>query len=178
MKSANCKMKIDIGQGAHAMMKSVALAVCQTSPLSRKRARGTISRCVLRAGAALFLVAMGTAGSGAADTPQGLDNLARGKRYTMEPSPNYKYCTDEGDKTQLTDGVYTKGYFWTQKSTVGWSHARHVIITIDLGTVQPIRGRLVQYGRRRGGRHLARLHPHFGQRRRQDLFFRRRPRRA
>ena len=83
---------------------------------------------------------MGAAGSGAADTPQGLDNLARGKRYTMEPSPNYKYCTDEGDKTQLTDGVYTKGYFWTQKSTVGWSHARHVIITIDLGTVQPIRG--------------------------------------
>ncbi|MCL5097056.1 MAG: hypothetical protein M1608_05920, partial [Candidatus Omnitrophica bacterium] len=48
-------------------------------------------------------------------------NLALGKPYTLEPAPNYPYCTDPGDRTQLTDGQYVKGYFWTQKGTVGWS---------------------------------------------------------
>jgi len=68
------------------------------------------------------------------------ENIARGKPYQMKPSPNYGYCTDPGDRTQLTDGVYTVGYFWTQKTTVGWVRARPVIITIDLGKVEPIRG--------------------------------------
>ena len=70
----------------------------------------------------------------------GLENLAVGKPYTLEPSPNYPHCTDPGDATQLTDGQYTDGYFWTQKSTVGWSGVEPIIITIDLGQVQPIRG--------------------------------------
>ncbi|MBI5090882.1 MAG: hypothetical protein HZB26_00385 [Candidatus Hydrogenedentes bacterium] len=47
-------------------------------------------------------------------------NLAQGKPYTLNPAPNYGLCTDPGDATQLTDGVYTKGHFWTQLSTVGW----------------------------------------------------------
>ncbi len=90
--------------------------------------------------AVLLLIGAATPQSGAADAAQGLENLARGKRYTLEPAPNYKYCTDAGDRTQLTDGVYTQGHFWTQKSTVGWSGAHHVIVTIDLGKVEPISG--------------------------------------
>ncbi len=68
------------------------------------------------------------------------ENIALHKPYTMTPRPSYRYCTDEGDATQLTDGVYSNGYFWTQPSTVGWQHAKPVVITVDLGSVQPIRG--------------------------------------
>jgi hypothetical protein len=63
-----------------------------------------------------------------------------GKPYTLDPRPNYSHCTDPDDGKQLTDGQYTVGYFWTQPSTVGWTNARPVIITVDLGAVQPIRG--------------------------------------
>ncbi len=76
---------------------------------------------------------------GAWFTPPG-PNLARGKNYTLHPRPSYGYCTDPDDRTQLTDGTYTSGYFWTQKSTVGWTRASPVTITIDLGKVQPIAG--------------------------------------
>ncbi len=68
------------------------------------------------------------------------ENLARGKNYTLQPRPSYALCTDPADKTQLTDGQYTVGYFWTQKTTVGWSRARPVVITVDLGADLPIRG--------------------------------------
>ena len=68
------------------------------------------------------------------------ENVARGARYVFEPQPGYGHCTDAADKTQLTDGQYTAGYFWTQKSTVGWSGCRPVIITLDLGKHVPIRG--------------------------------------
>jgi len=66
-------------------------------------------------------------------------NLALGKPYTLT-KPNYHYCTEPGDKTQLTDGVYTKGYFWTQKTTVGWSGGAPQYVAIDLGTDSPIKG--------------------------------------
>ena len=68
------------------------------------------------------------------------ENIALGKPYTLSPAPTYRYCTDPGDATQLTDGVYSEGYFWTQKTTVGWQNARPIIITLDLGEVRPIRG--------------------------------------
>ena len=68
------------------------------------------------------------------------ENVARGARYVFEPQPGYGLCTDPADKTQLTDGQYTAGYFWTQRSTVGWSGCRPVIITMDLGKHVPIRG--------------------------------------
>lgn len=80
----------------------------------------------------------GTAG-GYAGAPPGR-NLALGAPYTLAPGPNYSYCTEEGDATQLTDGEYSVGYFWVQKSTVGWSNTSSVDITIDLGSVQPIKG--------------------------------------
>jgi hypothetical protein len=67
-------------------------------------------------------------------------NLALGKPYTFEPAPSYAHCTDPGDATQLTDGVYTKDYFWVQPTTVGWQSAKPIVITIDLGSVQSISG--------------------------------------
>jgi len=68
------------------------------------------------------------------------ENLARGKAYTLHPTPGYPLCTDPGDRTQLTDGQYTVGYFWTQKSTVGWVRMEDLVITLDLGAHYPIRG--------------------------------------
>ena len=68
------------------------------------------------------------------------ENIAKGRKYTLVLSPNYQHCIDPGDGTQLTDGIHTEGYFWTQKSTVGWSAAHPVIITVDLESVQPISG--------------------------------------
>jgi len=47
------------------------------------------------------------------------ENIARGKACSLSPNPDYRLCTDPGDPVQLTDGVYTTGYFWTQASTVG-----------------------------------------------------------
>jgi hypothetical protein len=69
-----------------------------------------------------------------------LENMALKKPYTLSPAPNYSYCTDPDDRQQLTDGVYSQGYFWTQKSTVGWNNTTPVFCTIDLGKVEPIGG--------------------------------------
>ncbi len=67
-------------------------------------------------------------------------NIALHRPYTLQPAPNYPYCTDRDDRIQLTDGKYTQGYFWTQKSTVGWRGAGTVFIVIDLGRTAPIAG--------------------------------------
>jgi hypothetical protein len=67
-------------------------------------------------------------------------NIARDCPVTFSSPPNYAAATDTADKTQLTDGVYSMGNFWTQKSTVGWSKANPVLITIDLKKIQPIAG--------------------------------------
>ena len=67
-------------------------------------------------------------------------NIAKGRKYTLDPKPSYQYCTDPGDEIQLTDGVYTEGYFWTQPGTVGWSGVNPVYITIDLEAIEPISG--------------------------------------
>ena len=71
---------------------------------------------------------------------QPVENIAIESSYTLEPMPNYARCNDAADLTQLTDGKYTKGYFWIQPSTVGWQEKKPVIITLDLGEVKPIRG--------------------------------------
>lgn len=68
------------------------------------------------------------------------ENLALGKPYTMEPRPTYSYCTDPGDVTQLTDGEYTEGHFWTRPTTVGWTGTALRYVSIDLGADLPIRG--------------------------------------
>ncbi|MFV2069034.1 MAG: hypothetical protein ACC645_18870, partial [Pirellulales bacterium] len=93
--------------------------------------------------AVLFSAIQATMQAGLAADPTGAarwENLALGRPVTFHPNPNYHHCTDPGDKTQLTDGRYTTGYFWTQETTVGWNRARPVEITIDLEEDRPIRG--------------------------------------
>lgn len=68
------------------------------------------------------------------------ENMALGRPYKLDPPPNYALCKDPSDKVQLTDGQYTRGYFWTQTSTVGWNNTASMVITVDLGAVRPIRG--------------------------------------
>ena len=94
--------------------------------------RASILSAALLAAAAAFHAAAGEVAPG--------ENLARGKPYTLAPRPDYRHCTDPGDRTQLTDGVYTEGYFWTQETTVGWRNAHPARINVDLGRRQPIRG--------------------------------------
>jgi hypothetical protein len=70
------------------------------------------------------------------------DNIARGRPYTWNVPPDYSYCTDPGDATQLTDGLHSTNdpCYWTQLSTVGWRNTAWVAITVDLGQVEPIQG--------------------------------------
>jgi hypothetical protein len=67
-------------------------------------------------------------------------NLALGKKVSLYPSPNYALCKDADDSKQLTDGKYSKGSFWTQKGTVGWTRRGTVSVTVDLGKIYPISG--------------------------------------
>lgn len=75
-----------------------------------------------------------------------LTNLAFGKKYTLDPAPNYPFGTVFSDANQLTDGHYVSGRFWeigrlwSQKGTVGWANHSPVAITIDLEKSQPIGG--------------------------------------
>ena len=74
-------------------------------------------------------------------------NLALGKGCTFDPKPNYTGCTDEGDSSDLTDGVYN-GCIWSDKGTVGWAVGYGwgfegmpvSLIDIDLGDASPIGG--------------------------------------
>ena len=68
------------------------------------------------------------------------ENIALGASYTLSPGPNYGLCTEAGDSEQLTDGMYTDGYFWAELSTVGWQEKTPSVFTLDLGAVKPIRG--------------------------------------
>lgn len=77
--------------------------------------------------------------AGAQQIPDLGENIALGATYTMT-RPSYALCTDPDDKLQLTDGVYSQGYFWTQKTTVGWTQSGPKFVRIDLGQVFPIRG--------------------------------------
>jgi hypothetical protein len=96
----------------------------------------------------LFFAVFGVLAAAAATThaapvtpiaPRG-ENLALGRTYSLAPRPDYPHCTDPDDDKQLTDGIYTTGYFWTQQSTVGWQGGKPAAITIDLGKAEPICG--------------------------------------
>ncbi len=67
-------------------------------------------------------------------------NLAMHKSYTLSPSPNYRYSVLSSDKSYLTDGDYTSGFFWSQPTTVGWQNCDKVRIDIDLEKEQPVGG--------------------------------------
>lgn len=69
-------------------------------------------------------------------------NLALGKSYTWSFAPNYmhggsKMCTDEDDVIQLTDGKYSKGFWW-DPLLCGWGSFAYLDIIIDLEQVEPI----------------------------------------
>ncbi len=72
------------------------------------------------------------------------DNVALGRPYRFSHPPNYPYCTDTGDTTDLTDGVRydPRGTsLWTQKGTVGWAIGDQLkSIEIDLGQICSING--------------------------------------
>lgn len=92
----------------------------------------------------LYIVLITSTIAGGRPIPSGNvgDNIALGKSYNFSSAPNYASCTDTpGDTTQLTDDYNYAGpsSLWTQLSTVGWS-GTNPTITIDLGTVQPIKG--------------------------------------
>lgn len=97
------------------------------------------------------------------------ENVARGKRYTLQPTPGYPHCTDPGDTSQLTDGQYTVGYFWTQKSTVGWVRNQNLVITLDLGEHVPISGLSLNSAAGIAGVKWPIGDPHSGQRGRAGL---------
>ena len=65
------------------------------------------------------------------------DNIALGKPYEFSTPPLYGTCADDGDLTQLTDGVSATAD-WTIPETVGWVHKGRVEVTIDLGNTQPV----------------------------------------
>ena len=69
-----------------------------------------------------------------------LVNIALNKKYTLPVPPDYSHCSDADDAVQLTDGIHTVGYFWTQKSTVGWHRKLPAIVEVDLGQEEPICG--------------------------------------
>jgi hypothetical protein len=73
-------------------------------------------------------------------TDQVGQNVALGMPYTLHPQPGYRLCTDPDDTKQLTDGMTTSNYFWTQKGTVGWQSVTYATVTIDLGGIEPIGG--------------------------------------
>ena len=68
------------------------------------------------------------------------DNIALHKKYTLLKDPDYALCKDPDDAVQLTDGGKTVGYFWTQKSTVGWHRNKPATIIVDLEKTEPICG--------------------------------------
>ena len=96
-----------------------------------------------------------------ASAQQPPQNIALGKTVTFNKNPNYALCTDPEDKIQLTDGklssegklvnVENTTSIWVQKGTVGWSNTMPVVITIDLGSVQPISGVSYSTGAGRAG---------------------------
>ncbi|MBC8354519.1 MAG: hypothetical protein H8E66_21195 [Planctomycetes bacterium] len=72
------------------------------------------------------------------------ENVALGRPYALSHPPNYPYCTDDGDATDLTDGARynPRGTsLWTQKGTVGWALGEQLkTIEIDLGQICSVEG--------------------------------------
>ena len=71
-------------------------------------------------------------------------NVALNKPYVLSHEPNYPYCKDEGDATDLTDGRKhdpTGTSLWTQKRAVGWAIGEQLkTIDIDLQSQHHITG--------------------------------------
>ncbi|MGE5532593.1 MAG: hypothetical protein ACM3VW_10815, partial [Bacteroidota bacterium] len=105
---------VSVSQDGKAVAGQVCIASIEVTPLAEQKPRQII--------------------------PKLGENLALTRPYTMNPKPTYSYCADPDDKTQLTDGVYTEGHFWTRPTTVGWGGAAPKFVNIDLGHDMPIKG--------------------------------------
>ena len=81
------------------------------------------------------------------------ENVALSRPYTLDPAPNYRHCTEEGDAVQLTDGKYAPpdadSALWVLPACVGWQRRSPANITVDLGATTPIAG--VSYSTAAGG---------------------------
>jgi len=71
-------------------------------------------------------------------------NLALGRPYSFPTghAPNYWYCVDPGDATDLTDGILGEAT-GTDKGSVGWASLagnKHESVEIDLGQICSIEG--------------------------------------
>ncbi|NVN93109.1 MAG: DUF4091 domain-containing protein [Desulfuromonadales bacterium] len=64
--------------------------------------------------------------------------LSHGKPYNVSPKPNYRFTAPSTDNEMLTNGKFTVGNFWTQKTTVGWEFTKTTEILIDLEKVSNI----------------------------------------
>lgn len=60
-------------------------------------------------------------------------NIVLGASYELSPVPNYTLTADAADMSQLTDGVYVSGHFWSDKRAVGWQESGLITIEIDIG---------------------------------------------
>lgn len=90
--------------------------------------------------AAATLVALGDRPMSAQTFQAPGPNMALGRPYTLKPEPNYSHCSHDPDRKLLTDGRTTRGFFWTQPTTVGWAERSLVEIVVDLGRIEPIAG--------------------------------------
>lgn len=68
------------------------------------------------------------------------ENLALQVSYTLDPAPNWEDPADAGDAMQLTDGAFAPVPFWERSESVAWFKCKPVVVTLDLGRQQAIRG--------------------------------------
>lgn len=79
-------------------------------------------------------------------------NIASGKQVTFNTPPNEPSTADPEDAKQLVDGKLSPAVpMWNDKTIVGWVTPDPVVFTVDLGTVQPIRGVALRLGAGQAG---------------------------
>jgi len=83
----------------------------------------------------------------ACNRANGQKDLALNKPYTLSTAPNYKNTAGPEDKSALTDGNFTNGFFWNNKATVGWQQVGKVAIEMDLGRSQEFNTVTINTGR-------------------------------
>jgi hypothetical protein len=91
--------------------------------------------------------------AGNPDSPfPALKNIASGQAITFATKPNDPTVSDPEDAQQLVDGKLSAAVpMWNDKSIVGWTTSDPVVLTIDLGSVQPIRGVALRMGAGQAG---------------------------
>lgn len=78
------------------------------------------------------------------------ENISLHQKVTVDPNSNYQLTKNKSPE-QLTNGIYAStgakwdpinrtSSLWVQEGAITWVHVKPVVITIDLGKVQPISG--------------------------------------